>query len=52
MSAEVATEKIIAVFKDRWSIDQEDGWAEFGPDTIDDVRRIVEEAITEQRKRP
>lgn len=35
--------KVESILADRWSLDQEDGWEEFGPDTLDDIERVYAE---------
>lgn len=32
-----ARKKVKAILVDRWSLDQEDGWDEFGEETLDDI---------------
>ncbi len=33
-------EKIEAILADRWSLDQEDGWDEFGKETLDEIMEV------------
>lgn len=44
MSAPSAARAIIAIFEDRFSIDQQDGWDEFG----DEVRQEIEAIISDE----
>lgn len=32
--------KVEDILTDRWSLDQEDDWDEFGPDTLDDIMEV------------
>lgn len=32
--------KIKEILFDRWSLDQEDGWEEFGEETMDDIMEV------------
>lgn len=40
-----ATKGVIQVFKDRWSIDQEENWDEFASETFADVKAVIEKLL-------
>lgn len=39
-------DKVRAILIDRWSLDEEDGWGEFGEDTLDDIDAAYKHELT------